>query len=100
MFTHHQFINNECSQSEYYSQFVNDNIKKLIISRIGIKRIIESSEPNFTDISLSTWDTISELLYFILSNEKIKSHGDYYSLGFSKCIAKEAAYQLKYQYTS
>lgn len=99
MFTHQQFIDNECTNSEYYSQFINTNIKKLIIGWIGTKRIIESIDPNFNDIPLLKWDLLYEVIYFTIDVEKIRRYGDYFSLGFSTCVAKEAAKQIKYQHS-
>lgn len=95
MFTRHQFTNNECTHSEYYSQFITDDIKRLVIGLIGIKQITESIEPNFNDISLQKWDLLYEAMYFTIDIKKIRNCNDYFSLGFSTCIAKEAASHIK-----
>lgn len=95
MFTNQQFVNNECSQSEYYSQFITDNVRRLVIAMIGRDRIINSIDPNFNDIPLYVWDRLYQFMYYSIGSKFIQEYGEFWSIGFAVGIAKEAAHQIK-----
>lgn len=100
MFTRKQFINNECTHSQYYSQFVDNQVRQLTAAWIGTRTILESIDPNFNDIPSSRWDLLYEVMYSTIGLEKVKKCGDYFSIVFSACVAKEAALQIRNQQSS
>jgi predicted nuclease of restriction endonuclease-like RecB superfamily len=96
MYTRKQFDNNECSQSEYYSQFVNENIKKAVIAAFSKNRILGGFIPTYDNI-IPSYNL--ELLYTAIQNSVessiMKDNNEFISLGFVICIAKEAANQIR-----
>jgi hypothetical protein len=85
------YMNGKISHREYQAQFVNDNVKRMVIDAIGIERLKKSKDEHFNDIPLHIWDNIG-LPYGI--SEKLKEAGDYYTLAGQVCILKEAGRQL------
>lgn len=92
MYTIKNYINGNCSHRQYYSQFVNDNVKLMILDRIGIDKIITSKDENFNNIPLKIWDSIGLPCGI---SELLKQAGDYFTLAGKVCILKEGARQLK-----
>jgi hypothetical protein len=90
-YTRKDYMNDKCSHREYYSQFVNDNVKGMVNDRIGIDRIKKSKDEHLNDIPLKEWDMCG-LPYGI--NTLLKSAGDGFSMAGQVCILKEAAKQL------
>ena len=78
---------------KYCSQLVTDSVKFVVKSRIGLRRIISSSDPFFNDIPLEEWDAIS--LPAENWNNLLDRLGDYMTLAGKNCILKEAARQIK-----
>jgi len=95
MYTKQDYLKGKCNHREYYSQFVNDNVKQMIIDRIGKDKIINSKDENFNDIPLKIWDNIG-LPYGIC--DLLHQVGDFYTLGGQVCILKEASRQIKDKY--
>ena len=93
MKTRQQYLNGECSHREYYSQFVGESIIKLVENGIGIKTILASTDPHLNDIPLKKWDVLAE--HFKYMHLKLKEAGDYLTLAGSVCILKEAAKQIR-----
>ncbi|CAM0091292.1 hypothetical protein SIPHO059v1_p0087 [Vibrio phage 264E42.1] len=91
-YTREQFINKECTGSEYYRQFVTEGYLNKVASYIGRDRIVASTCPNFSDIPLKEWDSVSAPLG---TNEAMHRLGDYLTLSGMVCIAKEAARQIR-----
>ena len=91
MFSRQQYMNGECSHSQYYSQFVTGSVKSAVLCSIGKDAIVKSRNPHFNDIPLVKWDRLS----FTVSSQKMKEVGDYLTLAGIVCIAKEAARQIK-----
>jgi hypothetical protein len=96
MKTREQYLNKECTHSEYYAQFVNKSVKERVESRIGKAAILTSTNEHFNDIPLAKWDNIYSMhsLHFEMAN-KLKEVGDYPTLAGLVCITKEAARQIK-----
>ena len=92
MFTRQQYLDNECTHSQYYGQFVNDYTKRMVLSFIGLDAIKRSTDPYFNDIQLHNWDVIAPTFNY---TSKLKECGDGFSLATGVCIAKEAARQIK-----
>jgi hypothetical protein len=96
LFTHAQYMSspNPESHRRYFAQFVNKSVKLYVISRIGLKTILESKDEHFNDICLKQWDNLT---YFLPNIQEIrfKTVGDFNSLSNGVCILKEAAKQIK-----
>ncbi len=78
----------------FYGQFVSEEIKRLVKSRIGIKNILSSTDKNLNDIPLAKWDEISKLVQNCAIDELKKAGFKGTSLSTGVCIAKAAARQL------
>lgn len=80
-YTRLQRLNNECTHSEYYAQWVTEHTRNTVINIIGIDRLLKSTDENLNDIPLGLWDSLP-----------------LYHSGFSKsdivCVGKEAARQI------
>lgn len=89
MFTRSDYLDNKCSHSEYYGQFVNQLIKDSLVLRFGEEKLIDSykEDENFNNIPLGNWGYYS-------NHKKFKEFGDFYSLAGAVCIEKEAARQI------
>ena len=82
-YTRQDYVEGKCTHREYYAQFVNGSVKRIVGDRIGMSKILASTNDNFNNIPLSKWDRL---------------HGSFVgakSLSDTVCIAKEAAQQLK-----
>ena len=94
MKTRQQYLNQEISHHEYYSQYVTAGVISRVKSFIGEKRIKESTNPHFNDIPLWEWDRIGlPVGYRII--ERAKENGDFNSLSFQVCVNKAAARMIK-----
>ena len=93
--TRKDYLNGKYNHRQYYGQFVNDNVKLMVIDKIGIKRILNSKDEHFNDIPITIWDNIG-LPYGI--GELLKSAQDFYTLAGQVCILKESARQIKEKY--
>ena len=85
----------------YYEQFVTSGVIQLVKNRIGLQRIINSTDPYFNDIPLIEWDRLNGLVK-TYSDTRKKSEaegcekGKYlWSLSDGVCIAKAAARMIK-----
>lgn len=92
-FTRQQYLNNECTHREYYSQFVTKGIKQRLRSTLKSSALKAGMDKHFNNIPLYFWDNFMPVVpYEIL--KKIQSCGDYYTLSGIVCILKEAAMQI------
>lgn len=92
-FTRQDYMNGLCSHDDYYSQFVNENIKLLVLERFNIE-ILQSAyavDHHFNSLPLPIWDKLT--LLFSCNNE-MKILGDYSTLAGKVCILKQAAKML------
>lgn len=92
MKTRKEYLDKKCTHAEFYGQFVNESVKRYVLSGIGKDAILNSNDENFNDIPLSMWDAIGPRLLLPIS---FKSIGDITTLSGLVCIAKEAARQIK-----
>lgn len=90
-FSRKQYMNKECSHREYYSQFVNDHDKDSVIRLIGLKRLLNISDPHLNDIPLRMWDSLPSLKRH---SDQLKECGEWLSPANKVCIYKEAAKQI------
>lgn len=88
MFTRQDYMNNKCTHSEYYSQFVNDYTKRIVLSRWN-KTVLKNAydkDQHFNSLSLGQWDNLT----FLISPD-FKKYGDYSTLAGCVCVLKETA---------
>ena len=92
MFTRQQYMNRECSYSDYYGEVWREagiNIKEQTLAKVRA-----SQDEHLNDIPLSHWDSIAEQFKPYISRA-LKARGDFYSMadGVSacKCAAREQA---------
>jgi hypothetical protein len=98
-FSRQDRLDNKCSHSEYYNQFVDGTVKAAVKNKFGIDRLkkaFDSGNTSFNspDFRLSEWDGLAQPYNFIGTNAKMKELGDYLTLAGQVCILKEAARQL------
>ena len=92
MRTRIEYIKGDCTQREYYAQFVNAETKALVLHVIGRERIMASKGEHFNDIPLATWDA---LVPKAPGSGGFAKAGDYYTLAGGVCMLKEAAQQIR-----
>lgn len=92
-FTRTQYLNNECTHSEYYAQIVTNSTRDLVKRIFGIDTLISAygTDQHFNSIPLYKWDRIAGS---VGSNASMKELGDVLTLSGQICILKEAARQL------
>jgi len=92
MYTRKQYLNHECTHSEYYGQFVTEQTKRLVKS-LGIKRLKNAykEDEHFNSIPLGTWDNLTS---FFRCDKQLRECGDYATLAGKVCILKETARRL------
>jgi len=90
MNTRKQYLNNECTHFEYYSQFVNDLTKGAISRNIGLEKLLKSTDKHFNDINLKIWDSMP----IYLETGEMEKYGDHFSLSGRVFIGKTAARML------
>ena len=89
MFTRSDYLENKCTHSEYYGQFVNQLIKNSLVVRFTEEGLIEAykQDEHFNNIPLNKWGYYS-------NHKKFEEFGDFYSPAGAVCIEKEAALQI------
>lgn len=87
MKTRQDYMNGDCTQREYYAQFVTSLTKAAVLREIGIDKLKKSTDRAFNDIPLELWYRLQ------FNIPDMKPHGDYVSDAGKVCIAKEAARQ-------
>ena len=93
MKTRDQYMNKECTHQDYYLQFATPALRSTVIDRIGLQRIVESTDPHFNDIPWRQW---YNLLPFVKSMAKsLKPAGDYLTLAGAVCICKAIAEDVR-----
>ena len=88
MITRKELLDGGATHDEYYGQFVDDGVKKRVLSHISAQELLSSNDPHFNDISLQRWDRIGMTS---ATAKKLRAAGDYLTLAGSVCIAKAAA---------
>lgn len=90
-FSHADYMNHKCTHREYHAQFVTDELKARVQSRIGLDQLLRSKDEHLNDIPLKIWDSIKAPAGTIA---KLEEAGTYLTLATQVCIAKEAAQQI------
>ena len=96
--TRKQYLTNKVSHDQYYGQpaFCTPEVKSMVARAIGLKRILESTEPHFNDIPLERWDVLHPAVILLVGNALREANGTAgIALSDTVCVAKSAARQLK-----
>lgn len=93
MKTRQDYLNKQCSHSEYYAQFVTPSILGAVRSRFG-DRLFNSKDPNLNYIPLKEWDGLDYAVKATFVGSRMKEAGDYLTPAGIVCILKEAARQI------
>ncbi len=95
MITRSQYMAGEATHREYYAQFVNDFVKRIVERFIGKKEVLASTDKCFNDIPLEKWDKLANYNRTHVSSSLLKQSKEGWSLSTNICILKEAARQIK-----
>lgn len=91
VYTRKDYMTDKCTHEEYYNQLVTQRMKDHIIRAIP-QGLAKSTDPNFNDIPLTTWDRLSAV--YDLGGQ-FKALGDFRTRAGIICALKEAARQVK-----
>ena len=81
---------------EYYAQFVGPLILGAVSARIGVERIMQTSDPHINEIPLYLWDRLHPFIrVHCIERTVALGNSRTWSLSDSVCVAKEAARILK-----
>ena len=97
MFTKQQYINNQVSTNQYFNQFIQNDVIKLVKLYLGLDSILNSKNDDFSDIPKSKLEIVALLIIRlkpIKSNLKLAHDIDSISNGIH--IAKAASLEIKY----
>jgi hypothetical protein len=92
MYTRQQYLKGDCTFSDYYSQFINDNIRNTVNTMKD--QIIKSKDRSFNDIPLKKWDFLAPGIYGEIKTP-LEEAGDYLTLSGAVCVLKAAAREIK-----
>ena len=99
MFTRNDYMNNACTHSEFYGQFVTPAIITRVKSKIGADAIARSTNEHFNDIKLDKWEAID--CKDVTNSQAIRQAFEtpagkfFWSKNLNVCILKEAARRIK-----
>ena len=102
LFTSQDRHDGKCTHDEYWSQFVTPGIRSHVERRIGVKRLLASTDEHLNDIPLGLWDGMSESIRQLVDSKTWKhchnaTYGEadrnkfLWSLSCGVCIGKAAA---------
>jgi len=106
-YTRKDYLDNKCTHREYYAQFVNDSVMARVGSKIGVDRILNSTDEHLNDIPVKDWDDLGgfafrgNIMTWRPSNIEpiditlLREAMDGVSPAGLVCIYKEAARQIR-----
>jgi hypothetical protein len=91
MNTRKQYLDGDCTHQQYYAQFVNAHITRMVSDNFSpeILKAAYAKDEHFNSIPLHEWDMLASWI-----TPNMKPYGDYLTLAGQVCIAKEAARQI------
>jgi hypothetical protein len=92
MITRKEYMNGDCTHSEYYAQFVNESVKDTVVKYIGLDVLRASTDEHLNDIPLQSWDNLPLYAYL---GEQFRACGDFPTMAGAVCLYKTAAKQIK-----
>lgn len=96
-FTRRDYMDNKCTHHEYYSQFVTEETKRLVIRFIGSKDFLSEkfeADNNLNNISLRQWDSIALCNKHIGAIDENGTGVKIYSKSNAICVLKTAAIMI------
>jgi len=81
---------------EFFSQFVNDNVKNKVLAEFKIEELAASTCEHLNDLSLGRWDRIGLTCDIVAKIKSVKDAS--LSLSTAVCINKCAARMLVIEY--
>ena len=95
MYSRQDYLQNKCSHRQYYAQFVDDSVRRMVEQYFTLETLRASTDEHLNDIPLRRWDSLAIMLVHYSSiRELLREYGDFWSLAGGVCILKEAAHQL------
>ena len=86
-----QYHTDPSIHNEYFFQFANPIIRRILSNSITLEQLSESKDPHFNDIPLDRWDSIAKYITPYINNERLKEAGEFNSLSTRVCILKAIA---------
>ena len=100
MHTRTDYTSGMTGHREYYGQFVNEAVKRIVMHGIGKNLILQSTDPHMNDIRLPKWDRLKLSIISCCGGAISKANGGGgISLSDTVCVAKEAARQIQEDYS-
>lgn len=90
-FQRQQFLNGECSQVQYYEQFITPSGIKLVEASAVFQHLVTTHPTKRTDITLSGWEGIGTP---VDARQLLTERGDCWSLATSVVVNKAIAAHL------
>lgn len=95
-------VTKECDHRTYWSQFVTEAVKSLVLRHIPKEKLLASKDPHFNDIPLQRWDRMHYGVPQHVKRAISDSNASMcppgtpggYSLSDMTCLLKEAARQI------
>ena len=95
MFTKKQYLAGECTEHEYYVQFVSDKmIETITRSTTFSKILIAKDKQDFSDIHLKQWDFCTGAVLCILGRTPFREKGDVATHSVLIAICKACAREI------
>lgn len=95
MKTRQQYLDKEITHENYYSQFVDYNVKKIVLRNFTKEQLYFAfrEDKNFNYFDLKLWDSMVAKLSPAVS-KKLNEANDFLSLATGVCILKQAAREI------
>jgi hypothetical protein len=92
MITRQEYLSSSSSlHQEYFLQFGNPVIRKMLESSISVDKLRESTDPYFNDIPLKWWDNLANYVDPYMDRKLLKEVGEINSLSVRVCTLKAIA---------
>lgn len=101
-YSYDMYRHDYCSFTEFFGQFVTERMIRMIAQKIGVDRIVQSTDKHFNDIPIKLWDDLpigdylNKTLFLAAYNKDHISYAPYVGV----CIAKTAARVIKHRLTT
>jgi hypothetical protein len=101
-----EYMNGTFTHREYFSQFVDEEVKSEVLRKFGKERLLKSKDEHLNDLPLKEWDDLSGFTFHmgeVVSrphsirkelHDKLKETGEGVSPAGLVCIYKEGARQV------
>lgn len=96
-YSRNDYMDVKCTHREYYSQFVDKNVKSLVLSMFNVNQLVNHFNSEIGKqgyIDLKQWDKLAGGYDTKLKINMLIKAVDYVSLAAAICILKEAAKQI------